>query len=59
MSYKFLPCRFCGECPICIPVGQFAIIICPSCGHEAKTIKDWQARNEKHNPFLEDKKYTA
>jgi hypothetical protein len=56
---ELYPCRFCGSAPIAIDGeglnGWNAKIFCENCEQEANHNNAWNARNEKHNPFIEEK----
>lgn len=65
---ELYPCRFCGSFPTLKQIeDRFGIvfgIMCDKCFHMASPhymrdinrLKEaWQARNEKHNPFIEEK----
>lgn len=53
---KLYPCRFCGALPIKDISENFTLVIaCPICEHQTKNEVRWNARNEKHNLFIEVK----
>lgn len=54
---ELYPCRFCGS----IPLVTYYVALCVNCQHSVglppcnnDVKKFWQARNEKHNPFMEN-----